>query len=194
MTNLRQHLQQFILPVVKNTIDYNRYYIQYIILNIFANKDYITCRLFTQFIYLIHHKLENGKASEWILIVSLLAFTSSADVLHSNMWHANVGALSSSMVLGRVRVMNPNSLQRRILHFIQTSTQQWNLKDLLTAFWLFSAMPALITTTNINSIVFGEWNSQITSFWQSTTKFANHRKILRRFSSCWLMTKRVCAD
>ena len=67
-------------------------------------------------------------------------------------------------------------------------------KDLLTPFWLFSAMPALMTTTNINSIVLGEWNSQITSFWQSTTKFANHSKILWRFSSCWLMTKRVWAD
>ena len=31
-----------------------------------------------------------------------------------------------------------------------------NLKDLLTPFWLFPAMPALMTTTNINSIVFGE--------------------------------------
>ena len=37
-------------------------------------------------------------------------------------------------------------------------------KDLLTPFWLVSAMPALMTTTNINSIVFGECNSQITSF------------------------------
>ena len=30
------------------------------------------------------------------------------------------------------------------------------IKHLLTPFWLFPAMPALMTTTNINSIVFGE--------------------------------------
>ena len=30
------------------------------------------------------------------------------------------------------------------------------IKDLLTPFWLFSAMPALIIITNTNSIVFGE--------------------------------------
>ena len=30
------------------------------------------------------------------------------------------------------------------------------LKGLLTPFWLFSTMPALITITNINSIVLGE--------------------------------------
>ena len=35
-------------------------------------------------------------------------------------------------------------------------TVHQKFKDLLTPFWLFSAMPALMTTTNINSIVFGE--------------------------------------
>ena len=30
------------------------------------------------------------------------------------------------------------------------------IKDLLTPFWLFSTMPPLTNTTNINAIVFGE--------------------------------------
>ena len=33
---------------------------------------------------------------------------------------------------------------------------QGRLKDLLSRFWLFSTMPALINTTNISYIVFGE--------------------------------------
>ena len=114
---------------------------------------------------LICHNANSGSDQKWEVLLVLM---DTVDAVLSPLLAVGKAAFVHDLVT-RFHVLNLQEFCDAILrNIMQNYFELWatcsmlDIKDLLTPFWLFSAMPALITTTNINSIVFGECNSQIT--------------------------------